>query len=563
MKAKETQFKFNISLSVLNHLGRNLYRNFITTLGEAISNSWDADANNVWIEIDRERRRMVIKDDGIGMTTDDFQNKFLEIGYSKRSNGQTITSNKKRPFIGQKGIGKLALLSCSKKVHIASKTKRGTIIGGVIDNTELDKAISNGKNSDQYKLDTIDKNINDYFNDINSGTVIIFENIIPNITNTIDYIKKAVALFFRFSLIDNFNIFINNTQITIQELKELADTTQFIWNINNFNNDPYLHSLDKLDENIAVSSELDIKGFIATTKNYQDVKIRGTDEKATLDLFVNGRLREKDILKHIPSARLVENYTYGQIHFDALDNGTIVDNVFTSSREGILTDNKDFVKFIKQFSEIYKQVIREWDIYRRKHHNDGDPADTTITIKERKAEELFNQEMKDIFTSSTTQKSIIIKNGEVEKWGNALTNDARFNIPCYTECFITENLLRKYIEFTKCTLSDEAKIEAVKWKTNEIETKNIANISYNIRQSTDDIYYLDMDALSNFVDKAKDKSAGISRSAKVYRPIRNAVGHTALLTDIAKQNLNTEFQNIKARLQQVLDEFQKKDRKRQ
>lgn len=37
-------YTFNISLSILNHLGRNLYRNFITVLGEAISNSWDADA---------------------------------------------------------------------------------------------------------------------------------------------------------------------------------------------------------------------------------------------------------------------------------------------------------------------------------------------------------------------------------------------------------------------------------------------------------------------------------------------------------------------------------------
>ena len=41
------QYNFNISLSILNHLGRNLYRSFMTVLGEAISNSWDADANNV------------------------------------------------------------------------------------------------------------------------------------------------------------------------------------------------------------------------------------------------------------------------------------------------------------------------------------------------------------------------------------------------------------------------------------------------------------------------------------------------------------------------------------
>ena len=60
-------FNFNISLSVLNHLGRNLYRNFITVIGEAISNSWDADASTVWIEIDRENRFMSIVDDGVGI----------------------------------------------------------------------------------------------------------------------------------------------------------------------------------------------------------------------------------------------------------------------------------------------------------------------------------------------------------------------------------------------------------------------------------------------------------------------------------------------------------------
>jgi len=97
-------FNFNISLSVLNHLGRNLYRSFITVIGEAISNSWDADANNVYITIDRESNTMSIVDDGVGMDENDFQDKFLKIGYSKRKSGQTLSS-KNRPYIGRKGIG--------------------------------------------------------------------------------------------------------------------------------------------------------------------------------------------------------------------------------------------------------------------------------------------------------------------------------------------------------------------------------------------------------------------------------------------------------------------------
>src|SRR5215831_15660438 len=99
MAKQNKRFTFDISLSVLNHLGRNLYRSFVTVLGEAISNSWDADANNVWIFIDKEKDRFIIKDDGEGMSADDFQNKFLKIGYSKRKDG-SAKSKEGRPFIG-------------------------------------------------------------------------------------------------------------------------------------------------------------------------------------------------------------------------------------------------------------------------------------------------------------------------------------------------------------------------------------------------------------------------------------------------------------------------------
>lgn len=94
-------FHFNISLTVLNSLGRDLYRSVNTILGEAISNSWDADAHNVHVYIDRDANNLIIKDDGIGMDEDDFQNKFLKIGYSKRKGGNNL-SQKGRPYIEER-----------------------------------------------------------------------------------------------------------------------------------------------------------------------------------------------------------------------------------------------------------------------------------------------------------------------------------------------------------------------------------------------------------------------------------------------------------------------------
>lgn len=86
--ADKSGFTFEISLSVLNHLGRSLYRSFATVMGEAISNSWDADAKNVEILVDKKANSFLVRDDGVGMSADDFQNKFLKIGYSKRKAGQ-------------------------------------------------------------------------------------------------------------------------------------------------------------------------------------------------------------------------------------------------------------------------------------------------------------------------------------------------------------------------------------------------------------------------------------------------------------------------------------------
>lgn len=148
---KQRKHIFNISLTTLNSLGRNLYRNFITVLGEAISNAWDADACNVVIRIDRKNAEMTIIDDGVGMTEEDFDGKFLKIGFSKRSDGSHATSSG-RPYIGRKGIGKLALLSCARSVSIVTKAKDSELVGSVIDNEELDAAIGEDKTNEEYEL---------------------------------------------------------------------------------------------------------------------------------------------------------------------------------------------------------------------------------------------------------------------------------------------------------------------------------------------------------------------------------------------------------------------------
>ncbi len=550
---KISQFSFNISLSVLNHLGRNLYRSFATVLGEAISNSWDADANNVYITINKSENYFSIQDDGIGMTSKDFQDKFLKVGYSKRKEGNNRSAILKRPYIGRKGIGKLALLSCADLIYVVSKTKASDAIGGIIDNAELDVAIN--EDHDLYDLKPIPNGeIATFSFQKGQGTYIRFENIKQGITNNIDYLRKIIALYFRFSTLDdNFNIFVNGKQITNDDLSDLLSKTQFVWDINNISNDDYLKkaketaiSKDK-GQVSSLSFKLDngdnITGFIVSVEKPADLKIKDVDETVTVDLFVNGRLREKDILKHIRTRRVPESYLYGQINYNALDDE---EDRFTSSRESIKAEDPKFQEFLQKFKSLLHTIMNQWDDFRVEKREDGDPDNTSkISKKERRARELYNETSKEYKDKDSSIKD------EVSSWLEDLEKEAQFNFPSYSECFISENLIRKYIEYKKYPLSKEALESVEKYRKREEKSKTKAGMSINIRKNDDDKSYLDMDSLANLVDKG-DEPNRLSNKGRIYKPTRDAVMHTSLISDEAKRSLTTVLDEIKARIRNLL-----------
>ena len=546
-------YTFNISLSILNHLGRNLYRSFITVLGEAISNAWDADAKNVWINIDRDNNTLVIKDDGFGMTENDFQYKFLKIGYSKRKDKTTSTASG-RPFIGRKGIGKLALLSCAKRITVLTKTANTDLVGGVIDNSGLDEAIKDDVSTNEYSLIEPSKEIIEKHNkDFSNGTIILFEEINDGIKNRIEYIRKLVALYFRFSLLDpSFSIILNDDEIKLEELKELMNNTQLLWKINN-PNDPYLRDYLERQDTLKRKADLPIEGssingFIASVEKPSMLKIRGSEEKVSIDLYVNGRLREKDILKHIPTARIVESYLYGQIHYNDLDDEN---DRFTSSREGVVSDDPKFLNLLKDVDKLLKKIIEEWDIWRIELKQDGDSENKRIPPKERKSRELFNEISKDFIPKRKNEPN----KKKVEMWISELDEDATFNFSSYGECFISENLLRKYITEKGIALGDKREKEVKEYRERAKDAKNAANISFDIREDDNDLSYLAMDDLTYMVEsvsKGDIKKASLHRDAKEYKPIRDAMSHTARLTQTAKNKLNATYENIKARIIHLL-----------
>ena len=149
----------------------------------------------------------------------------------------------------------------------------------------------------------------------------------------------------------------------------------------------------------------------------------------------------------------------------------------------------------------------------------------------------------------------------VQKWINELEEDATFNLQSYTECFISENLVRRLIKHKSIVLdeSSEAKKKAMheveRWRKREDKDKRIGNIAIDIRGKDDDLFYLDLAHLASIADPSRSGDGYpdyLTNDEKAFTPIRNAVMHTSRLTQDAKDRLTTVYANIKAKIRNLL-----------
>ncbi|MGK7030915.1 ATP-binding protein [Pseudomonas aeruginosa] len=88
----QEELVLRFSHNVLEHLGLKLYQNKPTNvLAELVSNSWDAYANNVWIDISNTSggapRLIAVADDGHGMTHTSLRDNYLVVGKPKKRRG--------------------------------------------------------------------------------------------------------------------------------------------------------------------------------------------------------------------------------------------------------------------------------------------------------------------------------------------------------------------------------------------------------------------------------------------------------------------------------------------
>lgn len=118
---------FKTRARTLDMLGRQQIAGIPTAISELFKNAHDAYADKVEIDYFRSDGLFVLRDNGIGMNYDDFVNRWLTIGTESKFDQNQLPpqdpNKEKRPILGEKGIGRLAVATIGPQLLVLTREK--------------------------------------------------------------------------------------------------------------------------------------------------------------------------------------------------------------------------------------------------------------------------------------------------------------------------------------------------------------------------------------------------------------------------------------------------------
>ena len=357
----ESPYEMRLSLNVLEHLGINLYSNVPSVLSEVVANSWDADASRVTINFDRCADRIVIQDDGTGMTEAEVNARFLTVGYRRRDKQPGQTAKGRAPM-GRKGIGKLSLFSIAECIDVET-VQAGEKSAFRMQLSAMRKAIENDEG--KFRPEPLDKcNI-----DFSHGTRITLSNLKRRQTiSTSEGLRKRVAR--RFSIIgpgNDFEIKINGKPITPAD-RGYLDKIRYLWT---FGDQSAINTLcvnveETEDRTSAVQGgEVTLNGWLGTVAESHQLRDDFGENLNRIAIFVRGKMAQEDVLGDFTERGVYATYLIGELHVDDLDKdegpgGERDEDAATSSRQRIVEDDPRYLEAKRLIGAELKHIQNAW-----------------------------------------------------------------------------------------------------------------------------------------------------------------------------------------------------------
>lgn len=119
------QWRFDVNTFRL--LGRELITDRVTAVFELVKNCYDANAKNVQVQFfnitkKSGNQKIIISDDGIGMSFNDIKDKWMVVGTNSKRASLYSEDPFNRKYVGEKGIGRFAVDKLGERVQIRTKT---------------------------------------------------------------------------------------------------------------------------------------------------------------------------------------------------------------------------------------------------------------------------------------------------------------------------------------------------------------------------------------------------------------------------------------------------------
>ena len=126
--------RFKASARSVDLLGRQQIAGIPNAVNEIFKNAYDAYAKEVRVDYIENDDIFVVRDNGYGMTREDFENRWLTLGTdSKAIPGHHYVPPKgKRKILGEKGIGRLSIATIGPSVLVVSRANRNGNISKIV-----------------------------------------------------------------------------------------------------------------------------------------------------------------------------------------------------------------------------------------------------------------------------------------------------------------------------------------------------------------------------------------------------------------------------------------------
>ena len=130
--------RFRTRARAVDMLGRQQIAGVPTAISELFKNAHDAYADNAIVDYFRSDRLFVLRDDGLGMTERDFEERWLTLATESKvtTAGKLLVSDRpgypRREILGEKGIGRLAIAAIGPQALILSRPLRDGRLGDLL-----------------------------------------------------------------------------------------------------------------------------------------------------------------------------------------------------------------------------------------------------------------------------------------------------------------------------------------------------------------------------------------------------------------------------------------------